>query len=147
MAANHAGAVDADGRKTRDALVWLSRRGLTDLGTGTAEIGGLAKQGAVISTLDSVCVSSAFSLWAHRMAIEYIKRFGSSDLRSGVLPSLLSAAVSGSTAMAGGFLDELGPSAPQCVARPQRQPAGVERERSVGLESVRHRVCGNRPRR
>ena len=92
-----AAEVDAGGVGVRDAIAFVARRGLLD-GDRTdldAPIG-------LIAAIARSDLSSAFSLWCHRMAIAYLDTLPPPAwLRREVLPRLLSGEVLGSTALAG----------------------------------------------
>jgi alkylation response protein AidB-like acyl-CoA dehydrogenase len=89
--------VDAGAAGVRDSIAFVARRILLD-----PERADLETTVGLIATIARSDLSSAFSLWAHRMAIEYLETLPSSaPLRTQVLPRLLSAELLGSTALAG----------------------------------------------
>ena len=89
--------VDAGTASVRDSIAFVARRVLFD-----PERADLETTVGLIATIARSDLSSAFSLWAHRMAIEYLETLPSSaPLRARVLPRLLAGEVLGSTALAG----------------------------------------------
>ena len=92
-----AAEVDAGEASVRDSIAFVARRVLLD--------GERADLDATVGLIAAVAwsdLSSAFSLWCHRMAIAYLETLAPSDwLRREVLPRLLSGEVLGSTALAG----------------------------------------------
>jgi alkylation response protein AidB-like acyl-CoA dehydrogenase len=95
---------DVDGNTAydcRDLLRALAADGALDLGLpGSA--GTYADQARVIADLASVCMTSAFSAWAHRMTAEYLSLHGG-DRLAAVTDDVRSARRPGSTALAGTF--------------------------------------------
>lgn len=90
--------VDFDGR---GMLRRLADSGCLDLGLpGSA--GGYRDQAQVLSELASVCMTSAFTAWAHRMTVEYLVVFGGEHLAD-LAHRVRSAERPGSTALAGTF--------------------------------------------
>ncbi len=89
---------DAD---RRPLLARLGSHGVIDLGLPGGD-GGHHDQVRIIAELASACMSSAFAVWAHRMTVEYLARFGgqrraalTDEVRRGLRP--------GSTALAAAF--------------------------------------------
>lgn len=78
-AADHAAAVDAGERSAFRTLTEEGGTALT-LSRGTAD---LRDQVAVLRALGARCVSTAFSLWGHRMGVEYLDAAGA-ELPPGV---------------------------------------------------------------
>lgn len=75
-AAEHAAAVD---RGERPAFTTLAEHGGTALTLGrgdTATAGDLREQVAVLRATGARCLSTAFSLWGHRMGVEYLDAAG-----------------------------------------------------------------------
>jgi hypothetical protein len=92
------GNSDFDGR---GVLADLASHGLLDLGLpGSA--GSYADQARVLADLASVCMSSAFAAWAHRMTVEYLVGFGGPGLAD-IAADVRTARRPGSTALAGTF--------------------------------------------
>jgi len=89
---------DFDGR---GLLRRLADGGYLDLGLpGSA--GSYRDQARVLVELASVCMTSAFTAWAHRMAVEYLVVFGGQHLGE-LAEQVRSAERPGSTALAGTF--------------------------------------------
>lgn len=76
--AERAEAVDRGEYDTREALRWLGERGLLDPGAGD-----LADRVELVERIAGECLSSAFSLWAHLMVIEYLAGDPGGDLVAG----------------------------------------------------------------
>jgi alkylation response protein AidB-like acyl-CoA dehydrogenase len=96
-----AAAVDHGDLQVRDGLRWLGERDLI------APAGaGLPHAVDLVERIAGECLSSAFSLWAHRMVIEYLSR-GATDAGA-VLDELRAGRAVGSTAMAPALRDVAG---------------------------------------
>jgi|HigsolmetaAR201D_1030396.scaffolds.fasta_scaffold05123_3 alkylation response protein AidB-like acyl-CoA dehydrogenase len=95
--AQRAPAVDTAEADPRDALVKLTEAGLLPLGVPGRE-GTVAQQAAVLADVATLCMSTAFCGWGHRMAVEYLAE--AADERFEDLASLRRI---GSSAMAGAF--------------------------------------------
>lgn len=95
-------AVDGDASfDARAVLQMLAADGALDLGLpGSA--GTYADQAQVLADLAAVCMTSAFSAWAHRMTVEYLVVHGGERL-TGLAEEVRSARRPGSTALAGTF--------------------------------------------
>src|SRR5690606_24755548 len=96
--------VDANRASVREGLAFVARLGLIDLGL---PVGGrrpeLPRMAEVIATIAQHDMAQAFSLWCHRMAIEYLALTADrSPFASAVLPELISAKRLGSSAFAAG---------------------------------------------
>ena len=99
LAEQAADAVDRDQASPFTTLQELGDLGLLTLG----RTGSLLPQAAVVHDIATRCVSTAFSLWAHRSVIAFF------DAVDRPLPEGLSTArVSGTTAMAAAFKDAAG---------------------------------------
>lgn len=105
-AGESAGAVDRYLTDLRPFLGRLAASGLADLGVPGAP-GTLGQQAGVVGGLGRVCMASAFTLWAHRMATHYVA-LGTGERLSEWADELRSGARPGSTAMAGAFRDAAG---------------------------------------
>lgn len=107
-AAESVRAVDAGEQPTVDLLGELGRLDLLDLGvdsirqplSAAADIAGSA---TLIALLSEECMSSAFSLWAHRMVLDYFARGERTPLNGETAAQLRGGDVIGSTAMASGL--------------------------------------------
>jgi alkylation response protein AidB-like acyl-CoA dehydrogenase len=94
--------VDGDaGFDGRSALRALAAEGALDLGLpGSA--GTYADQARVLADLAAVCMTTAFSAWAHRMTVEYLVVHGGPSLAE-LADDVRRARRPGSTALAGTF--------------------------------------------
>jgi alkylation response protein AidB-like acyl-CoA dehydrogenase len=92
-------AVDRGEADTAHALVELSRNGYAGLGLGLNRDGRLVEMVDVVRAVAGKCMSTAFSLWAHRMTAEYLMLAGLEDEAS----LLLAGEKLGVTAMAEAF--------------------------------------------
>lgn len=107
-AAESVSAVDAGEQPTAAILAELGQRELLDLGVDSigeplstaADVTGSA---ALIALLAEECMSSAFSLWAHRMVLDYFARGERNGLNDQTAEQLRSGELIGSTAMASGL--------------------------------------------
>lgn len=104
-AAERARAVDAAEHDLRDTLRGLGEGGLLDLGAGH---GSLAEQAEAIRALGTACTATAFSVWAHRMAVGYLHAWGGDAVRDELLDELRAGRRPGATAMATAFQAALG---------------------------------------
>lgn len=114
VAAN-ADAIDASTASPRHHLTALGHAGLLDLGIqalldGDPTRHDLRDPAALIAGLASECMSTAFSVWAHRMATDYLARGRRTTTTDQALSDLRSGRRPGSTAMASGlkWLADLG---------------------------------------
>lgn len=85
LAAARARAVDTAGTSPFETLRELGAAGLLDLGLE----GSLLTQAAVVHDLALECTATAFSLWAHRVSLEYLHATGTpvpQAMRTGELP-------------------------------------------------------------
>lgn len=100
--------VDSGVTSTTDLLRELGEQRLLDLGVDTvtgphdpaSQIEGSA---ALIALLAEECMSSAFSLWAHRMVLDYFARGQRTALNCDISALLRRGELIGSTAMASGM--------------------------------------------
>lgn len=102
--ADRAGRVDQGGCDVRDGLRWLADRDLI-----APPGAGLAYRVRLVERIADACLSSAFSLWAHLMTIEYLSH-GERDDRAddGPRADLVAGRLIGSTAMAPALRDVAG---------------------------------------
>jgi alkylation response protein AidB-like acyl-CoA dehydrogenase len=84
---------------SRIAIRKLASRGLLDLGLPGSG-GTYSDQIRVLSDLASVCMTTAFTAWSHRMTVEYLVTHGGDDVRT---EAVRRAHRVGSTALAGTF--------------------------------------------
>ncbi|AKT51559.1 acyl-CoA dehydrogenase family protein [Arsenicicoccus sp. oral taxon 190] len=109
-AAERSDQVDRGELAASEAVALLAADGLLDLGvddTAAAVAAGgptaavsLRSMGDVIAAVAEECLSSAFSVWAHRMAIEYLARGRRSALSEDAFAELRSGRLVGCSAMA-----------------------------------------------
>ncbi|WP_028932195.1 acyl-CoA dehydrogenase family protein [Pseudonocardia spinosispora] len=98
---DRAARVDSGDQQVVDGLRWLGERDLI-----APRGGGLPYAVSLVERIAGECMSSAFSLWAQRMVIEYLGR-GEPDSGE-LLGELLAGRVVGSTAMAPALADVAG---------------------------------------
>jgi alkylation response protein AidB-like acyl-CoA dehydrogenase len=89
---------------SRIAIRKLASRGLLDLGLPGSG-GTYSDQIRVLSDLASVCMTTAFTAWSHRMTVEYLVSHGGDDVRT---DDVRNARRVGSTALAGTFRAAVG---------------------------------------
>lgn len=100
--AAHAHSIDTGERTTREVLSHIAAAGLSDLGAVGDDHGPLLHQAAVIERLAEVSLSTAFSLWCHRMCVEYLSCTGG-IFADDVLTKFQAGEHVGSSAMAPAF--------------------------------------------
>ena len=105
--AERAARIDAAEDDTRTVLHELGSAGLLTLGAPGHD-GTLADQARVARELAARCMASAFSTWAHRLAVEYVAGWAPPSLRDEMLAELATGQRAGATAMATAFQDALG---------------------------------------
>lgn len=101
-AASHAHRIDAGEETTREALALVGAAGLADVGAAPKHHGSLLQQATVIEQFAEKSLSIAFSLWCHRMCIEYLSFLGGPCAREW-LPKFRAGEAVGSSAMAPAF--------------------------------------------
>lgn len=74
--AGAADEADRTGASIRPQVAALAAAGLAGLGAPANRDGGLPAMAQLIREVAGVCLSTAFSLWAHRMTIEYLRAAG-----------------------------------------------------------------------
>jgi alkylation response protein AidB-like acyl-CoA dehydrogenase len=105
--ASSAGALDSGEKGTRDNIGCLAEAGLLAVGAPLNKGGDLPAMAAVIGGLAGECMSTAFSVWAHRMTIEYLA-VAATPWAVDALADLVSGRVLGVTGMASAFKDAAG---------------------------------------
>lgn len=106
--APRAGDVDACAAGVGESLSFLNEA-LADAGDDSAPNRDLARVSGAIAAAAEGCMSSAFSLWCHRMVLEYVSLApADSRLRRDVLPALRSTALLGATALASAMAHHVG---------------------------------------
>jgi alkylation response protein AidB-like acyl-CoA dehydrogenase len=108
--------LDGGEAQARVVLPELGSSALLGLGAPANVDGRLPAMAEVISALAERCMSSAFGLWAHRMAVEYLSAAGTPYAHS-VLPTLSAGTTPGVTAMAAAFRELSGSGSMDVVAR------------------------------
>lgn len=106
VVASTAADVDQDRASAAARHRDLAAAGLLDLGIDEVLTGGgtdIRAQADVIAALGTECVATAFSVWAHRMVIDYFARGNRSPRSEEVFEGLRTAELLGSTAMASGL--------------------------------------------
>jgi alkylation response protein AidB-like acyl-CoA dehydrogenase len=102
-----ASALDGGEQSTRGNIQLLSRAGLLGLGAPGNSDGKLPAMASVIQTLAAECMSTAFSVWAHRMTIEYLE-VAATPWSLSAAGAMLAGDVLGVTGMASAFKDAAG---------------------------------------
>ena len=98
--ASNSAETDVDpGHDSRTTIRDLASRGLLDLGLPGSQ-GTYSDQIRVLAELASVCMTTAFTAWSHRMTVEYLVTHGGRSDRADVVRR---AERVGSTALAGTF--------------------------------------------
>ncbi|GLY71125.1 acyl-CoA dehydrogenase family protein [Amycolatopsis taiwanensis] len=110
-------SVDGD---VRPGLRLLGELGVLGLGAGADGGDPLGETIEVIAEVAGECLSSAFSLWAHRMVLEYLARGRATALTATIEPALHEGVLVGSTAMATALRDIAGIAPVPVVAEPVR---------------------------
>ncbi|MED7925900.1 acyl-CoA dehydrogenase family protein [Nonomuraea sp. LP-02] len=101
----------------RDLLRHLGRRNLLSLDAGPGDT-GVAEVASLIDVIAGECLSSAFSFWAHRMVIEYLREAGSGGPLGPLRAGLAAGTEVGSTAMAAALQEMAGMRPVPVVATP-----------------------------
>jgi alkylation response protein AidB-like acyl-CoA dehydrogenase len=115
--ASTAMSLDQGERDTRANVELLARSGTLGLGAPRNHDQALPTMAAVIAELAGHCLSTAFSVWAHRMTIEYLTE-AATPWSSGVSANLISGDALGVTGMASAFKDAAGCGTLDLAARP-----------------------------
>jgi alkylation response protein AidB-like acyl-CoA dehydrogenase len=105
--ASRATSLDQGERDTRANIELLARSGILGLGAPLNHDHGLPTMAAVIAELAGHCLSTAFSVWAHRMTIEYLTESATGWSR-GAAANLIGGGALGVTGMASAFKDAAG---------------------------------------
>ena len=106
--------VDRDAHHdSRAAIRKMASRGLLDLGLPGSG-GTYSDQIAVLGDLASVCMTTAFTAWSHRMTVEYLVVHGGDEGRT---EDVRNARRVGSTALAGTFRAAVGMAEVPVVSR------------------------------
>jgi alkylation response protein AidB-like acyl-CoA dehydrogenase len=107
--------VDSGGTDVRDGLRWLAG---TEVVSECA--GDLPRAVEVVEHIAGECLSSAFSLWAHLMVLEYLRHADTESDHAPVRAALEAGELIGSTAMAPALRDVAGLEPVPVLARHER---------------------------
>jgi alkylation response protein AidB-like acyl-CoA dehydrogenase len=113
----HAGALDRGEHHARRSFAELGAAGLLGIGAPGNADGGLPVMADVILQISGECMSTGFSLWAHRMAVEYLLTAATPFGISAARP-LLAGTAPGVTAMASAFKEAAGCGSLELTATP-----------------------------
>jgi alkylation response protein AidB-like acyl-CoA dehydrogenase len=113
----HADALDRDEDTSRRSFAALGAAGLLGLGAPGNVDGLLPQMADVIGRISAECMSTGFSLWAHRMAVEYLLT-AATPLSLAAAEPLLEGATPGVTGMASAFKDAAGCGSLDLTATP-----------------------------
>lgn len=103
----HAAALDRGEQHSRRSFRALGAAGLLGVGAPGNADGGLPDMADVIRLISGECMSTGFSLWAHRMAVEYLLTAATPFSDAAVRP-LLAGTTLGVTGMASAFKEAAG---------------------------------------
>jgi alkylation response protein AidB-like acyl-CoA dehydrogenase len=115
--ASRAMSLDQGESNARENLELLARSGIFGLGAPRNHDQRLPTMAAVIAELAGHCLSTAFSVWAHRMTIEYLTAAATPWSRRAAA-NLIGAGALGVTGMASAFKDAAGCGSLDLVAAP-----------------------------
>lgn len=132
----HAGALDSGEEQSRRSFAALGTAGLLGIGAPGNADGRLAEMADVIAAISGECMSTGFSVWAHRMTVEYLLTAATSFSTRTVGP-LLDGTVLGVTAMASAFKDAAGCGGLELTATPV--PGGYQVSGPIRWASNLHR--------
>jgi alkylation response protein AidB-like acyl-CoA dehydrogenase len=118
--ASSAMSLDQGERDTRANLELLAGSGILGLGAPRNHNRALPAMAAVIAELAGHCLSTAFSVWAHRMTIEYLTEAATPWSR-GASANLIGGGALGVTGMASAFKDAAGCGVLDLAATPAGQ--------------------------
>lgn len=113
----HASALDRGEDHSRRSFAALGAAGLLGIGAPGNLDGGLPVMAEVIRLVSGACMSTGFSLWAHRMTVEYLLTAATEFSVSAVEP-LLAGSVLGVTGMAAAFKEAAGCGSLELTAAP-----------------------------
>jgi alkylation response protein AidB-like acyl-CoA dehydrogenase len=103
----HAGGLDRGGQQSRRSFPALGAAGLLGVGAPRNTDGRLPEMADVIRLISGECMSTGFSLWAHRMTLEYLLTAATPFSLAAAQP-LLEGAAPGVTGMAAAFKEAAG---------------------------------------
>jgi alkylation response protein AidB-like acyl-CoA dehydrogenase len=113
----HADALDRDEDTSRRSFAALGAAGLLGLGAPGNVDGQLPQMADVIGRISAECMSTGFSLWAHRMAVEYLLT-AATPFSIAAAQRLLAGTTLGVTGMASAFKDAAGCGSLDLTATP-----------------------------
>ncbi len=113
----HADALDRDEDTSRRSFAALGAAGLLGLGAPGNIDGQLPRMVDVIGRISAECMSTGFSLWAHRMAIEYLLT-AATPFSTAAAERLLAGTTPGVTGMASAFKEAAGCGSLDLTATP-----------------------------
>jgi alkylation response protein AidB-like acyl-CoA dehydrogenase len=113
----HAGVLDRDEDTSRRSFAAIGVAGLLGLGAPGNADGRLPDMADVISLISAECMSTGFSVWANRMAIEYLLTAATPFSIAAAQP-LLAGTTLGVTGMASAFKDAAGCGSLDLTATP-----------------------------
>ncbi|OBG24566.1 acyl-CoA dehydrogenase family protein [Mycobacterium sp. 852002-51057_SCH5723018] len=113
----HAGALDRGEHQSRRSFPALGAAGLLGIGAPRNADARLPEMTEVIRLISGECLSTGFSLWAHRMAVEYLLTAATPFSTAAARP-LLGGAALGVTGMAAAFKEAAGCGSVELTATP-----------------------------
>lgn len=113
----HADALDRDDDTSRRSFAALGAAGLLGLGARGNVDGRLPQMADVIARISAECMSTGFSLWAHRMSVEYLLT-AATPFSIAAAERLLTGTTLGVTGMASAFKDAAGCGSLDLTATP-----------------------------
>ena len=113
----HAAALDRGEHHARRSFTALGAAGLLGVGAPGNADGRLLEMVDVIRLISGECMSTGFSLWAHRMAVEYLLT-AATAFSTVAAQSLLAGATLGVTGMASAFKEAAGCGSLELTATP-----------------------------
>ena len=116
--ADRAKATDLGETDVRDTLRYLGERDLLGVDAGCVRT-GIVDIAELIELAAGECGSSAFSFWAHRMVIEYLRDVADDSVLGQLRQRLLAGTTVGSTAMAAALQEVAGLREVPVIATPE----------------------------
>ncbi|OBG81379.1 acyl-CoA dehydrogenase family protein [Mycobacterium sp. E3305] len=113
----HAGGLDRGEHQSRRSFTALGAAGLLGVGAPANADGRLPEMAEVIRRISGECMSTGFSLWAHRMAVEYLLT-AATPFSVDAAQSLLAGTTPGVTGMASAFKEAAGCGSVELTATP-----------------------------
>ncbi|OBG91751.1 acyl-CoA dehydrogenase [Mycobacterium sp. E3251] len=113
----HAGALDRGEHPSRRSFTALGAAGLLGLGAPANADGRLPEMAEAIRLISGECMSTGFSLWAHRMAVEYLLT-AATPYGTAAAQSLYAGTTLGVTGMASAFKEAAGCGSLELTATP-----------------------------